>query len=179
MNTILEETPTKTRLGVGFDAQGGHSDAWKRSIGTTKVPARLEMLPEGESRLNRVGASAMVQIVLLTFFVALPRLLSGKIEHHPEHGIYTSGDAGDRSAGGATAAPAKDPESGSEARGSGAGEAESQAAAHLRAAKSAAAKNREGRSESAGTGGDTIFESKIDTQTNQPKRPKEEVKVNN
>jgi TonB family protein len=72
MNTILEETPATTRLGVGFDPHRGGSDAWKRSIGTKKVPARLEMLPEGESRLNRVGASAAAQIVLLIFFVALP-----------------------------------------------------------------------------------------------------------
>jgi TonB family protein len=73
MNTIIEETPARTtRLGVGFDAQRGSSDAWKRSIGTRKVPARLELLPEGASRLNRVGASAAVQIALLAFFVALP-----------------------------------------------------------------------------------------------------------
>src|SRR5437868_9499187 len=72
MNTILEESPTKTSLGVGFSAHRKSSDAWKQSIGTKKVPARLEMLPEGESRLNRVGASAAVQIVLLIFFVALP-----------------------------------------------------------------------------------------------------------
>ena len=72
MNTILEETPAQTRMGVGFGPHRKGADAWKQSIGTKKVPARLEMLPEGESRLNRVGASAAVQIVLLSFFVALP-----------------------------------------------------------------------------------------------------------
>jgi TonB family protein len=72
MNTILAETPAQTRMGVGFDPHRKGSDAWKQSIGTKKVPARLEMLPEGESRLNRVGASAAVQILLLSFFVALP-----------------------------------------------------------------------------------------------------------
>jgi hypothetical protein len=74
MNTIIAETPTgSTTLGVGFDSRSRspqNRDAWKQSIGTTKVPARLEMLPEGESRMGRVGLSAMVQIVLLTFFVA-------------------------------------------------------------------------------------------------------------
>jgi len=47
-------------------------DAWKRSIGTKQVPARLAMLPEGESRWQRVGVSAIAQIIILAFFVALP-----------------------------------------------------------------------------------------------------------
>jgi len=73
MNTIIEDTPSKTtRLGVGFEARRSGSDAWKNSIGTKKVPARLEMLPEGESRMSRVGVSAAAQVVLLAFFVALP-----------------------------------------------------------------------------------------------------------
>ena len=76
MNTVTEEVPTRqTRLNVGFEAhQGsnGASEAWKRSIGTKGVPARLEMLPEGESRLGRVGVSLILQIAILTFFVALP-----------------------------------------------------------------------------------------------------------
>jgi protein TonB len=77
MNTITAENPTSTgtTLGVGFDTQRNgaqNRDAWKQSIGTTKVPARLEMLPEGDSRVGRVGISAVVQILVLTFFVALP-----------------------------------------------------------------------------------------------------------
>ncbi|HEY1925583.1 MAG TPA: energy transducer TonB [Candidatus Acidoferrum sp.] len=76
MNTVTEETPAKqTRLGVGFEAnrgQYGAGEAWKRSIGTRGVPARLEMLPEGESRLGRLGVSAIAQILILTFFVAMP-----------------------------------------------------------------------------------------------------------
>src|SRR5215813_7868501 len=72
MNTIIEDTPSKTRLGVGFEARRSGSDAWKNSIGTKKVPARLEMLPEGESRLGRVGVSAIAQILILGFFIALP-----------------------------------------------------------------------------------------------------------
>lgn len=76
MNTVTEEVPTKqTRLNVGFEAhQGGNgtSEAWKRSIGNKGVPARLEMLPEGESRLGRVGVSLVLQILILGFFVAIP-----------------------------------------------------------------------------------------------------------
>jgi len=84
MNTITAENPTNapTTLGVGFDSHGGgarNRDAWKQSIGTTKVPARLEMLPEGESRMGRVGISAIAQIVLLTFFVALPIFFPEKL----------------------------------------------------------------------------------------------------
>ena len=76
MNTVTEETPTRqTRLNVGFEAQPnskGAGEAWKRSIGTRGVPARLEMLPEGDSRLGRLGVSAIAQILILTFFVVMP-----------------------------------------------------------------------------------------------------------
>jgi TonB family protein len=76
MNTVTEETPTKqTRLNVGFEAhQGsrGGGEAWKRSIGNKGVPARLEMLPEGESRMGRVGISLVLQVAILGFFVAIP-----------------------------------------------------------------------------------------------------------
>ena len=76
MNTVTEEMPTRqTRLNVGFEAQQGKNgagEAWKRSIGTKGVAARLEMLPEGESRMGRVGISLILQIAILTFFVAIP-----------------------------------------------------------------------------------------------------------
>jgi TonB family protein len=64
-----------TNLGVGFGANRGQTqnrDAWKRSIGTKQVPARLAMLPEGESRWQRLGVSAIAQIIILTFFVVMP-----------------------------------------------------------------------------------------------------------
>ena len=64
-----------TNLGVGFGANRGQTqnrDAWKRSIGTKQVPARLAMLPEGESRWQRLGVSAIAQIIILTFFVVTP-----------------------------------------------------------------------------------------------------------
>src|SRR5271154_2083500 len=76
MTTMIAERPSgTTRLGVGFDANRGKSqdrEAWKRAIGTKQVPARLEMLPDGASRWDRVGISAAAQVVLLIFFVALP-----------------------------------------------------------------------------------------------------------
>ena len=64
-----------TNLGVGFGANRGQTqnrDAWKRSIGTKQVPARLAILPEGESRWQRLGVSAIAQIIILTFFVVTP-----------------------------------------------------------------------------------------------------------
>jgi TonB family protein len=64
-----------TNLGVGFGANRGQTqnrDAWKRSIGTKQVPARLAMLPEGESRWQRLGVSAIAQIIILTFFIVMP-----------------------------------------------------------------------------------------------------------
>jgi TonB family protein len=75
MTTMLVDRPRNSQLGVGFDADRSHGkdrDAWKRAIGTKQVPARLGMLPEGESRWNRVGVSAGIQVVLLIFFVAFP-----------------------------------------------------------------------------------------------------------
>ena len=75
MTTMIAEPPSKTRLGVGFDAYRSHGQehgAWKDAIGTKKVPARLEMLPEGESRWHHVGLSAAGQTILLLFFIALP-----------------------------------------------------------------------------------------------------------
>jgi TonB family protein len=76
MTIMIADPPSKTtRLGVGFDAHRGQAqnrEAWKRAIGSRQVPARLEMLPEGESRWDRLGVSAVAQTALLIFFVALP-----------------------------------------------------------------------------------------------------------
>jgi TonB family protein len=75
MTTMLVDPPKNTHLGVGFDTNPSHwkdRDAWKRHLGTRQVPARLSLLPDGESRWDRVGVSAVAQLVLLTFFVALP-----------------------------------------------------------------------------------------------------------
>jgi TonB family protein len=76
MTTVIAEPPpSSTRLGVGFDANRRNSanqEAWKKAIGTKSIPARLELLPEGKSRWDRIGVSASVQIVILLFFLAIP-----------------------------------------------------------------------------------------------------------
>jgi TonB family protein len=76
MTLMIADPPTTSgmRLGVGFD--GGRArirnEAWRTTIGTKPVPARFALLPEGEKRWDRIGVSAVLQISLLTFFVVMP-----------------------------------------------------------------------------------------------------------
>ena len=75
MTLMIADPPTSgTRLGVGLDANRprARNEAWKAAIGTKPVPARLALLPEGERRWDRIGVSAVAQILALTFFVVLP-----------------------------------------------------------------------------------------------------------
>ena len=76
MTTMISEPPpSKTRLGVGFDSNRrlvADSQAWKRNIGTKPIPARLALLPDGESRMKKVGISAALQIGLVTFVLLIP-----------------------------------------------------------------------------------------------------------
>jgi len=75
MTLMIAEPPTSgTRLGVGFDANRnrGRDEAWKRAIGSRQVPARFALLPEGEKRWDRIGVSAVAQVLFLAFFVAMP-----------------------------------------------------------------------------------------------------------
>ena len=71
---IAEPSTSGMSLGVGFE--GGRyrprNEAWRTAIGTKPVPARFDLLPEGEKRWDRIGISAILQISLLIFFVALP-----------------------------------------------------------------------------------------------------------
>ena len=84
MTTMILEPPKKTNLGVGFDANrrvpAGQEAAWKRNIGTKPIPARLAMLPEGESRAKRVGISAIVQVAILTFFLVTPLIFPQQMD---------------------------------------------------------------------------------------------------
>jgi TonB family protein len=76
MTTMLADPPTgRTRLGVGFDSSRNRSrdpEAWRRAIGTKRIPARLALLPEQEKRWDRIGVSAVVQLLILAFFLAMP-----------------------------------------------------------------------------------------------------------
>jgi TonB family protein len=71
-------------MGVGFDANRSRSaanqEAWRRAIGTKPVAARLELLPEGKPRWNRIGLSAIVQIVAIGFVLLVPLLYPERIK---------------------------------------------------------------------------------------------------
>ncbi|HYL65078.1 MAG TPA: energy transducer TonB [Candidatus Methylomirabilis sp.] len=54
-------------------------DAWKTAIGTKPIPARLAVLPDGNSRWNRIGVSALFQLTLLTFCILIPLIYPDQI----------------------------------------------------------------------------------------------------
>ena len=77
MTTMIADQPRKTSLGVGFDAtrgRGANTPAWKQNIGTRPVPARLALLPEGKSRWGRVWISAGLQMCIVVGLILVPLL---------------------------------------------------------------------------------------------------------
>src|ERR1700756_318614 len=77
MTTMISERPiSKTRLGVGLDSPArrppSEPQAWKKNIGTKPIPARLALLPDGESRMKRVGISAILQTAFVGFILIIP-----------------------------------------------------------------------------------------------------------
>jgi TonB family protein len=84
MTTIMiADPPQNSSLGVGFDAGRGRSgdpQAWKQKIGTRPIPARLALLPEGKPAWKTVGASATLQIAVVTFFLIIPLLFPEKMK---------------------------------------------------------------------------------------------------
>src|SRR5260370_13005207 len=53
--------------------------AWKKNIGTKPIPARLALLPDGESRMKRVGISAILQIAFVGFIFIIPLVFPQQI----------------------------------------------------------------------------------------------------
>jgi len=77
MATMFPDLPMNRSLGVGLTPNRGrteNSEAWKQNIGTRKVPARLALLPEAKPNWHRVGFSAAVQLTILGFFLIVPML---------------------------------------------------------------------------------------------------------
>src|SRR5271167_3449304 len=76
MTTMISDRPrSATRLGVGLDAdrrRSPNADAWKTAIGTKPIAARLALLPDSKPRWSRIGVSAGVQLSLLIFCVLIP-----------------------------------------------------------------------------------------------------------
>ncbi|HLZ50941.1 MAG TPA: energy transducer TonB [Candidatus Acidoferrum sp.] len=72
---IADPPRSKTRLGVGLDADRRrlpNADAWKTAIGTKPIAARLALLPDPKPRWDRIGISAGLQLSLLIFCLLIP-----------------------------------------------------------------------------------------------------------
>src|SRR5580765_5539888 len=76
MITMIADPPkSTTRLGVGLDADRRrlpNADAWKTAIGNRPIAARLALLPDSKPRWDRMGISAGFQLALLIFCVMIP-----------------------------------------------------------------------------------------------------------
>jgi TonB family protein len=83
MTTMISDSPrSTTRLGVGFDAdkrRQPNPDAWKTAIGTKPIAARLAVLPDSKPRWDRIGVSAVAQVGILIFCVLIPLLYPDQI----------------------------------------------------------------------------------------------------
>lgn len=76
MTIMIADPPrSKTRLGVGLDADRRrlpNADAWKKAIGSKPIAARLALLPDPKPRWDRIGISAGLQLSLLIFCLLIP-----------------------------------------------------------------------------------------------------------
>jgi TonB family protein len=81
---MIADTPRgTTRLGVGLDADRRRSpneDAWKANIGTKPIAARLALLPDSKPKWSRIGVSAVAQLALLIFCVLIPLIYPDQIK---------------------------------------------------------------------------------------------------
>jgi TonB family protein len=84
MTTMISDSPrSATRLGVGLDAdrrRQPNADAWKAAIGTKPVAARLALLPDSKPRWSRIGVSALFQLCILTFCVLIPLIYPDQLK---------------------------------------------------------------------------------------------------
>jgi hypothetical protein len=76
MTTMIADPARRTSLGVGFDAyrRSANAQSWKQQIGNKPIPARLALLPEQNTNWGRVGASAVLQVSIFGFFLLVPLL---------------------------------------------------------------------------------------------------------
>ena len=83
MTTMIADPPRKSTMGVGFEANRGRSgdpQAWKKAIGTRQVAARLALLPESKSRWDRIGLSAGIQLGIFGFLLMIPLLFPQQMQ---------------------------------------------------------------------------------------------------
>jgi TonB family protein len=77
MTTMIADPPRNTTMGVGFDSNRSRTSnpqAWKQAIGTKPIAARLALLPDSKPRWTRIGISAGSQLAILAFLVLLPMI---------------------------------------------------------------------------------------------------------
>jgi TonB family protein len=77
MTIMIADPPRKTTLGVGLDANRGRTpnpQAWKQAIGTKPIAARLALLPDSKPRWDRIGISAGSQVAILIFVILIPMI---------------------------------------------------------------------------------------------------------
>ena len=84
MTTMIADSPRgTTQLGVGFDTyrrRQPNADAWKTAIGTKPIAARLALLPDAKPRWSRIGVSAVAQLGLLIFCVLIPLIYPDQLK---------------------------------------------------------------------------------------------------
>jgi TonB family protein len=83
MTTMISDPPKNSTMGVGFAAnrrRAGEPEAWKAAIGTKQVSARLALLPESKPRWDRIGLSALGQLAILTLLILMPLLYPEQIK---------------------------------------------------------------------------------------------------
>jgi TonB family protein len=172
-----------TQLGVGFDTDRSHwkdREAWKRTLGTRQIPARLAVLPDGESRWDRVGLSAAAQFVLVVFFVALPVFFPERLQTAIHYQVIPLMSpvtevpvAPPPPPVIKPKAPAPKPVVLEEPK-------LNPKQPHIFVQRKALQPKPEHvEAKAPEITPNPVFEAKLDTPTNQPKRPKEEVKINN
>jgi len=75
MTTMIADPPRKTTMGVGFEANRSRTSnpqAWKLAIGTKPIAARLALLPDSKPRWDRIGISAGAQIAIFLVLMLIP-----------------------------------------------------------------------------------------------------------
>jgi TonB family protein len=84
MTIMIADSPrSTTRLGVGLDAdrrRQPNAEAWKTAIGTKPIAARLALLPDAKPRWSRIGVSAVAQLGLLIFCVLIPLIYPDQLK---------------------------------------------------------------------------------------------------
>ena len=178
---IADQPMSGTRLGVGFDARArARNEAWKNSIGNKKVPARFDLLPDGDKRWDRIGVSAVLQILLVTFFVVMPiffpeRLAALKYQVTPLQWVVTEIPVAPPPppAPKVTRVKAPEPKPIEEPK-------LNPKQPHIFVQQKVFQPQiKQLDVKAPELSKETVFEAKLNTPINGPKRPKEEVKVNN